>query len=307
VTLFLLATQEAFFTPARMGIMKDLIGSRGLGMASGVQQMSMFAAILAGYALAGEWFGRQIGAGVDPWHAMQVALGAATGLAVLQTIASAFVQRTAAHHDAPWRASLLWEHFGSLRAVFRAPAVGLAGLGVVFFWFMCNGVGSILVGLCNETFVLEETTSKMKGIFSLLLGVGVVSGCLLSSILCRKSIRMGIVPAAIFALTGVLVLAMVVPVQSKAEWLVMVLIGFTAGLFMVPLYGFIQDRAAAHERSKVLAGVGLIDCLGGVTANLLVFGLLTARMPSAMQLGIMSAISLSAAFFMLRLRRYRDH
>lgn len=307
IVLCVLATQETFLAPAKMGILKDLVGSRRLGPASGAQQMSMFAAILAGYAVAGKWFSGQLEAGIDPWHSMRLAMAVVTGVAVLQAIGAAFVQRTTEHHDVPWRTSIWWEHFGSLRSVFKAPAVGLAGLGIVFFWFLCNAVSSILVGVCNETFLVEEVSSEMKGIFSLLLGVGVVLGSLLASFICRKSIQLNIVPGAVFALSVVLFLAMLIPAESKASYLVMTLIGFAAGVFMVPLYGFIQDRSAANERAKILAGVGLIDCLGGTLANVLVLGLLTAHMPSRTQLGLMAAISLGAGFFMLRVRRYRDH
>jgi acyl-[acyl-carrier-protein]-phospholipid O-acyltransferase/long-chain-fatty-acid--[acyl-carrier-protein] ligase len=307
VMLFALAIQEAFFAPAKMGILKELVGSRRLGLASGVQQMSMFAAILSGYGLAGEWFGSQIGAGVDPWSAMKLALGVVTGLAVLQTIGAAFVQRTPGHEDVPWRTGLWREYFGNLGTVFKTPAIGLAALGIVLFWFLCNGIGTILVGLCNETFPVEDASAEMKGIFSLLLGAGVVSGSLLSSILCRRSIKLGIVPVAIFALSGILFLATIISARSVLAYPVMMLIGFTAGAFMVPLYAFVQDRSAENERAQVLAGVGLIDCLGGITANVVVFGLLTVHVSSAAQLGLMAVISLGAGFFMLRVRRYRDH
>ena len=165
----------------------------------------------------------------------------------------------------------------------------------------------ILVGLCNESFLVEAVSSKMKGIFSLLLGIGVVLGSMLSAVLCRKSIHLGMVPTAIFALSGTLLAAAIIPAQSGAAYFVMALIGFAAGSFMVPLYGFVQDRSAQNERAKVLAGVGLIDCLGGTAANLLVLGLLTARLSSTAQLGLMAATSLGAAFFMLKVRKYRDH
>jgi acyl-[acyl-carrier-protein]-phospholipid O-acyltransferase/long-chain-fatty-acid--[acyl-carrier-protein] ligase len=307
VMLFALAAQEAFLAPAKMGIMKEIVGSRRLGLASGVQQMSMFAAILAGYAFAGVWFGRQVEAGVDPWHAMEIALKAVIVLTLLQTVGALFVQRTPAHREVQWRRSRWWEHFGNLRLVFKAPAIGLAAIGIILFWFMCNGVGTILVGLCNEAFAVEKVSSEMKGIFSLLLGVGVVLGSLVSSILCRRGIKLDIVPVAIFGLSAFLFLAMTVTAASAAAYLVMTLIGFAAGAFMVPLYSFIQDRAVENERAQVLAGVGVVDCLGGVAANLIVLGLLTAQISSRAQLGIMAAICLGAGLYMTRLRRYRDH
>jgi len=55
VGFFLLATQAAFFSPAKFGINKELVGSKRLGFAAGVQQMMAMLALLAGQIVAGWW------------------------------------------------------------------------------------------------------------------------------------------------------------------------------------------------------------------------------------------------------------
>ncbi|MDP2137516.1 MAG: AMP-binding protein [Candidatus Didemnitutus sp.] len=42
--------------------------------------------------------------------------------------------------------------------------------------------------------------------------------------------------------------------------------GFASGLFLVPLYAFVQHRAGAHRRGRVLAGVSLLDSAVGLGA-----------------------------------------
>ena len=49
-----LAVQAAFFSPAKIGIIKELVGSKHLGFASGIQQMLAMLAILAGQIVRGD-------------------------------------------------------------------------------------------------------------------------------------------------------------------------------------------------------------------------------------------------------------
>src|SRR5262245_59982511 len=58
VCFFLLATQAAFFSPAKYGILKEIVGSRRLAPASGMLQMTNFVGILGGMGLAGYCFGK---------------------------------------------------------------------------------------------------------------------------------------------------------------------------------------------------------------------------------------------------------
>ena len=50
---FALAVQSAFFSPAKMGINKELVGSKHLGFATGFQQMTAMLAILVGQIVGG--------------------------------------------------------------------------------------------------------------------------------------------------------------------------------------------------------------------------------------------------------------
>ena len=56
---FALAVQSAFFSPAKIGINKELLGSRHIGFATGIQQMTTMIALLAGQIAAGVVFDRQ--------------------------------------------------------------------------------------------------------------------------------------------------------------------------------------------------------------------------------------------------------
>jgi acyl-[acyl-carrier-protein]-phospholipid O-acyltransferase/long-chain-fatty-acid--[acyl-carrier-protein] ligase len=302
VGMLFLATEAAIFAPAKLGILKELTGPRRLGLISGVQQFSMFGAILFSYWLAGDWFGKRLEQGADPWKSAQIALACVIGLAVLQSLGALLVHRTPSHHEVHWRRELMLEHFENLRLLFKVRVIGLAALGVVFFWFMSNAVGAILVGLCNEQYPIASESAQMKGWLSAMLGVGLMSGILSATLLSAKRIELRIVPTAAMIMAGAMFWIWLMPPHSKAISWAMVAAGFGAGAFMVPLYAFLQDRSAERERARILAGVGLIDCLGSAVANLLVIGLI-GRVSSVLQLAGMGVLSVLAAIGMLKLVR----
>ena len=64
---------------------------------------------------------------------------------------------------------------------------------------------------------------------------------------------------------------------------------------MTPLYAFVQDRARPEERARILSAMNLMDCVGGIVANLvLVKGMLAFHIPSWAQLLVMVPFTLAA-------------
>ncbi|MDZ4288212.1 MAG: MFS transporter, partial [Prosthecobacter sp.] len=115
VAFFLLATQAAFFSPAKMGIIKELVGTRRLGGANGMLQMTMFIGILSGMWAGGTWFGARLAATNDPWSAVWVPMLAVTILALLQIAGALTVARTPTHPEVKFERRVFWEHFTHLR------------------------------------------------------------------------------------------------------------------------------------------------------------------------------------------------
>ena len=85
---FALAVQSAFFGPAKIGINKELVGSRHLGFAAGVQQMMAMLAILVGQIAMGFLFDRRfISGGGTEDAAWQAASGPLFWLALVGLVA----------------------------------------------------------------------------------------------------------------------------------------------------------------------------------------------------------------------------
>lgn len=303
---FLLATQAAFFSPAKYGIVKELVGSRRMGSATGTLQLTNFVGILAGMGLAGFVFGEMIKGAADPagaaWDAVTVLLWVVTGISLLQIVGSLMIMRTPGHDALRFHAGIMTEHFAHLKLVFSDRPIKLAALGVTYFWFMSNAVGSILVTLANELHPADPSAvavelSMMPG----MLGVGIMLGSVLAGYVCRRRIELGLVPLSGYLLAATLFWSGIHPVRPSI-YFALVGVGLAAGAFMTPLYAFVQDRCKPEERGRILSAMNLMDCVGGIVANIvLVKGMLILKVPAWVQLLVMVPITLAAAVFITRL------
>lgn len=299
---FLLATQAAFFSPAKYGIMKELVGSRRLGSASGTMQLTNFVGILGGMGIAGAWFAARLKGGDDAWGALWFPMVVVTVLAVAQIFGALLIQKTPEHPTVRFHKGVWFEHFAHLKLLFAQRPIKLAALGVTFFWFMSNAIGGILVTLAHEMHATDDAAAaRALSMMPAMLGVGIMFGSVLAGLLCRKRIELGLVPLSGYALAASLLWSGLAPVSP---WIYAALIGvgLSAGVFMTPLYAFVQDRAKPEERARILSAMNLMDCVGGIVANIvLVKAMLYFKMPSWAQLLVLVPLTLAAALFITRL------
>jgi acyl-[acyl-carrier-protein]-phospholipid O-acyltransferase/long-chain-fatty-acid--[acyl-carrier-protein] ligase len=135
---FALAVQSAFFSPAKIGINKELVGSRHLGFAAGIQQMTAMLAILAGQIVAGWIFDRRLqsfsGQADAAWSAALLPLLILAVLAVPALVLAWIIPRVPAQGSETFTAKLAVSHFVSLKELWGDLGLRRASFGVAFFW-----------------------------------------------------------------------------------------------------------------------------------------------------------------------------
>ncbi|MBL9114393.1 MAG: MFS transporter [Verrucomicrobiaceae bacterium] len=303
VFFFGLAVQAAIFSPAKSGIMKELVGSDGLGRVNGLLQMFMMVGILSGIGAGGEIYKQLRDRGFDAWDAGLYPIIGCAVLALFQIVASLVTRRTPGYPELHYRHSIWWEHLHQLGGAFRQRSIGLAVSGMVFFWFMSYSVGTIMVGLGKDLHPGSDANATAEvSRMSAIIGVGVMLGGLLGGWICRKKIELGVVPVAGLGIAGGLIAAWLLPLQGPSVYVALGVVGLAGGIFLVPLSSFVQDRAAADERARILSSANLLDCLiGGVGGNVLVWIMIKLGVSSQAQLGVIGIISLAAAFYISRI------
>lgn len=300
---FVLAVQAAVLSPAKMGVMKELAGSRRLGFVSGWLQVTMLAGILGGMWAGGVWYGAEYEKTGDAWASALIPLIIISILGVGELIAALCVQRTPAHPEVHWRAGMALEHFESLKIVFRRRSVRLAALGVTYFWFISNALSFILVTLTKE---LHPTTGGGDGPMELakvagILGIGVISGSFIASHVSKNRIELGMIPVGGFGLVVGLLWSGLAPLGSAWMYAGIIFTGAAGGCFMVPLYAFAQDKADKQEKARVHAGMNLMDCLGTLVAVAVVALMKSLHLSASTQFLLLAIPTLGAAVYTMRL------
>jgi acyl-[acyl-carrier-protein]-phospholipid O-acyltransferase/long-chain-fatty-acid--[acyl-carrier-protein] ligase len=303
VGFFFLAVQAAVLSPAKMGVMKELSGSRRLGRVSGWLQVTMLAGILGGMWAGGMWYGAEYEKNGDAWMSALWPLIIISILGIGELIAALCIQKTPAHHEVHWRKGMALEHFESLKIVFRRRSIRLAALGVTYFWFISNALSFILVTLTKE---LHPDTGGGDGPMELakvagILGIGVISGSFFASHVSKNRIELGLIPLGGFGLVVGLLWSGLASLGSAWMYAGIIFTGAAGGCFMVPLYAFAQDKAEKQEKARIHAGMNLMDCLGTLVAVAIVAVMKDLELSASTQFLLLSIPTLGAAVYTMRL------
>lgn len=275
VVLFLMGAQSSFFGPVKYSSLPQLLRSSELVAGNALMEMGTFLAILLGTIVGGYIAGLT---GVLMALAVVVIITAILGL-----LSSLFLPEIPALDETPFRFSP-WQHNRSLFKICREqPPILLSILAISWFW---------LLGAAYLTQLLSFTTDILKGdsqvVTSLLVAfsVGVGIGSMLCERLSRRSVELGLIPIGAFGLSiaGMSLWSdaavwQVASTVSLDEFLSMnmqtpvlldlFLIGVFGGVYIVPLYAFLQKRALPDQRAQVIAANNVYNALFMVASSLI--------------------------------------
>jgi len=275
---FLFLVQSTLFSPAKQGILKEIIGSKKLGTANGLMQMLTMAGILAGMALAGWWFDADLAArneatGISPDHAWASAIYVITwaaGASLVPLLLGLLIRRTPQHPDKTFHASILGSHFLDLKYLLKQTILRRTGLFIAFYWFVANFVGLTFFGFAKEIHpnAAEGGVANSSARMFLIIGVGLIIGSLLVSFLSRKGNRLPLtILGGLGMALGLGLLGSLAP-ETIAWFGAIALIGFASGFFIVPLSAHLQDQIDPAHRGRVLAAQNLLVSFSGISAIL---------------------------------------
>ena len=266
VALALMGTQSAFFGPAKYAILPQHIDDTALVGANGMIEMGTFLAILIGTLIGGLLIGTAQGP--------LLVGGLVVGLAALGYLASrgiptapALGQRTPFDWNA-WRQSK--QTLESLRG---NPTLLHSVLGVSWFWFFG---ATYLTQLPNYVRLSLGGNEQVVTLLLALFSVGIAVGSLLCERLSGKRVELGLVPVGSIGMTVFaidLYFAAAAPTGDAligaSAWLSqpgsvrvvidVLLLGAFGGLYIVPLYALIQQRAEPAKRARVIAANNILN------------------------------------------------
>jgi acyl-[acyl-carrier-protein]-phospholipid O-acyltransferase/long-chain-fatty-acid--[acyl-carrier-protein] ligase len=267
--LFLLGVQCAVFSPAKQGIIKEIVTATKISAAVGVVEVSAIASMLVGGLAGGtlyDFCGKMLH---GPWRAAQATMGVLTVLALLSLIAGYQVQKTPAHTNQPFRTALLWEHFGQLRDVWCDPPIRLCVLGIAYFYGLAGALYLTLFEISASVHANGLGTGSQTGVYLATLGLGIIGGSFLVTRLTTHQVEVGLIPVGS---TGLICGALVAGTSNPQGLLFLVALfgmGLAGALFVVPLTAHLQEQVEPKRRGRILSASNLFVNLFGVVAVLI--------------------------------------
>ncbi|NWK57228.1 MFS transporter [Verrucomicrobiaceae bacterium N1E253] len=299
---FLLSVESVLLSPAKKGIVKELVGHSRLGFASGVLEMSVILSVCFGQIISGWWYDARRIDGHGIWEAAHGPL-MIVGTAALASLALSFgVERVKPMGKRPFSAGILFEHFGQLKDLWHDRRIRLSSVGIAFFWGFAGfinlaaiQIGSDLSGGGGVGFGSENSWLMLAA------SGGIALGGVLASLICKRKIELGLVPVggAVMVL-GSLALALG-PIERGWLMIWMAIAGGGGAMLLVPLNAYLQDVCPPEKRGRVLAGLNLLDCLAGFVAVVAQFAMVHFGVSYGLQFGALALVSVVVSCYSARI------
>jgi acyl-[acyl-carrier-protein]-phospholipid O-acyltransferase/long-chain-fatty-acid--[acyl-carrier-protein] ligase len=267
VVLGLLGVQAALFSPAKYGILPEILPHERLSSGNGQLELWNNLAILAGTIAGGVLISMS---GGRPWLGVAV-LATLSALGLLAAVTIPHVPAARAEGGMAATVRIAWLAIKSDRIL------SLAIRGQILIWAVASLVPPPILSYSSKLLGSAGTQEAWKANLPLAaLGLGIGLGSLLAGKLSSSKVEYGLLPLGALGLTlTTLTFAWIGPGMAGTIGL-MGLVGVFSGLLFVPLNALIQWRAPDDRRGAVIA-----------LANVLVF--------AGMLAGTLAAIALARA------------
>lgn len=183
------SVQATILSPAKKGVVKDMVGSRQLGYASGLMEMSLILSMLAAQIGIFVWFDILQVSSNDGWEAAAFPTLILTCIAVPVAIAALSLPRYPANQTRKFEWKLFYEHFVQLKYLWSQRDLRLSEIGVSYFWFLAGALMLISLQIAQEHPIDGTGFSMSAAILMAWLSGGTVVGGVIASIIAVKKLN----------------------------------------------------------------------------------------------------------------------
>jgi acyl-[acyl-carrier-protein]-phospholipid O-acyltransferase/long-chain-fatty-acid--[acyl-carrier-protein] ligase len=261
VVVLLLGVHSTVFSPAKYGIVPEILPDKDLSRGNALLEMTTFVGIILGI-VTGTFLYRL-------WAGAAWKMGLATmAVAVAGVLVSGGITRVpAARSTKAFRRNPFAEIGASTRRLLQDRPMWLAVLGVSYFWFV-----GVVMRLNLEYFGAETLKLDTDGIGMLwcCLALGIGLGNILAGRWSGDKVELGLVPfgSALMGIFGIALFAARGSAGFSAACAA--LLAVSSGLFVVPLFAYIQQKSGGKEKGRMVAASNFYQTLGMLAASLAV-------------------------------------
>lgn len=258
LALLLLSTQSCFFSPAKYGILPEILPRERLSAGNGILQLTTYVAILLGTASAGITLTLFVSGRVVSGYLM-------IGVAIVGWLFSLGVDGESSRD--PGRGLFefpLGQLARGLNRIIRKSSLAVAVMNFVFVWFL----GTLLMVNLNvfgmKTLALNRMWTSLLNVF---LAVGLGLGSYLAGWLSGDGIRPDFVPIGGLFLGASLLVLQFWAGAFVPNVLLIFAVGLGGGFYLVPVQTLTQDLPDDQHRGEVLGLLNFLTYAGVLVAS----------------------------------------
>ena len=266
-TVFMMGTHSAFFVPAKYGVMPEILQphllSRGNGLLESLSFLAVILGTVSGGVLSFLFLREETIIGVI--LLTLAAIGALASLMIRRMPAANSLREFPSYIYGP-----LWK---SLKMLFSSRPLIFAVIGLAFFTFIVAFMRTTvyMLGESQNPRWDELRTSAIVG--TVALGIGL--GSPLAGWLSGRKIELGLIPIGAVGMMLGCVMASITLDWVPGLVAFIVLIGFSTGFYLVPLFTLLQHQAPKSSKGDMVATSNFINVTGAILASALFFVLVS--------------------------------
>ena len=264
IAMLLLATQSTFFSPAKYGMIPEIVPEVNVSRANGILNMTTNVAIITGMLIAGivsDQLQNKSDSIIDVWLPGFVLTGVAvTGLVAVVWLPT--LKSMEPHTRLP--ANPFGTYISTGREMCKTPLIRVA-----IAWALFYLLATIVLLLVTELgSVLQVSDTKVSYLLAS-IGISVGIGSLLAGIFSGGRIRLCLSKFSALGMVASLAVAGFVPISYWTMMLCLISLGLSAGLYAVPLQSLMQMLPSPDHRGRVLATSNALSFLFMAVGSLL--------------------------------------
>lgn len=262
VTLFLMGTHSAFFSPCKYGILPEILDNENLSKGNGYIQFWTFMAIIIGTATGGHLMGL--------WGSQLLNVGfVLVGIAIIGFMASLFLAHTTVLNDSrKFEVNGFKEVTLALQEIQKDKNLFLALIAVAYFWFVGSFFQMNVLLYAKQLLLMGDKGTSLL-LFSLAFGLGL--GSIAAGIVSEGKVELGLVPIGAIGLS---LFSSALGVWNQDFFLAAILVfslGLCGGFFIVPLNAYIQKQSPNESRGRFLAATSFISNIAMIFASVILW------------------------------------
>ena len=250
--MFLMGLQSTVYSPSKYGLIRDIGGMEGISFGTGAIEMLTFLGVLLGTFFAG------LLSDIKTYRLIFILI------VVLLVAFTGFFSATKIKADEPEPLGNNMNSVNPVKFIIRMihwskkeiPGLNYTVFGLSVFWLIGSLIQMNLLIHCPQTLKMSNTAT---GIVMALVAVAVALGSLLSGVISKKKVEVGLIPLGGFGLA--LSISTIFIFNPSKIWFIILMItaAFSAGFFKVPLNAWIQEKVQGRNLGDAIAYNNLIN------------------------------------------------